>query len=247
MFSSNFIFYSLLILLLLLSCTLLILLNLKVCKNEKGFACQSGEVCKLGHYSQGYDSSGTSCSFCSKCTTKANGEGSACTWQQARMYSIYVEGRKYTDGCHCGAVPATQCLTATGDAAGDCYCPASVDEYTDSIYVPSVQCKSWSHTNNGVRSMYSDLVGGSDNWWGKNIGKTYGNVFENSKIGWIDNSANKDAVIQISVYEGKFHVQNIVAGGTGYVDGNTIIISGKKIPSENWFPFFFDSFRTINH
>ena len=23
--------------------------------------------------------------------------------------------------------------------------------------------------------MYSDLVGGSDNWWGKNIGKTYEN------------------------------------------------------------------------
>ena len=143
----------------------------KTCKNQDGFACQSGETnCKLSPLNQDttFDSSGDPCSYCSKCFKKSNGD--SCTWQES-----IAEGKNAD--CMCGlaftstsgnVVKSAADVHCTVNGDSGCHCPASQAEFTSSYSFGSkllVECKSGNL-----------LQGGNDNWWGK----TWGTIFQES-------------------------------------------------------------------
>jgi hypothetical protein len=143
----------------------------KTCKNQQGFACQSGETgCKLSPLdpNQGFDSAGVACSYCSKCFKKSNGD--SCTWQES-----IAEGKNAD--CMCGLAFTSDTgftksaadVHCTVNGESGCHCPASQAEFTSSYSFGSkllVECKSGNLLQGGH----------SDNWWGK----TWSTIFQAS-------------------------------------------------------------------
>jgi hypothetical protein len=152
----------------------------KTCKNQDGFACQSGETnCKLSPVNQDttFDSDGDPCSYCSKCFKKSNGD--SCTWQEA------IAGGRDAD-CRCGlaftsdtgVVKSAADVHCTVNGDSGCHCPASQAEFTSSYSFGSknlVECKSGNL-----------LQGGNDNWWGK----TWDTIFQKSDAAVTETSAS---------------------------------------------------------
>lgn len=108
-----------------------------MCMNADSFACLAGETgCKLSS-SNSYDSTGTPCSYCSKCYLKST--GASCTWQVAQT----------SDDCRCGeaftsddtnVVLAASDVLCTDSTEANCHCPSSKKEFTGDLSLNKVTC-----------------------------------------------------------------------------------------------------------